>query len=184
MVTISYSLTREDYVNYYTYVLWDAPEKKKKRMLGYLKQAVPVVIFTLVLYFTGILQRSNTFTLVILGFIIITSLLSLAGIRSNTVKEAQKFAAEPLNSSFFLETTLTVSESGLITRDELLESRYKWNAFVRKLENDKYYFLFTSTVQAVIIPKKVLAADEKKYIDKLLSQQLSIDAELGHLVKS
>jgi hypothetical protein len=65
-----------------------------------------------------------------------------------------------------------------------METRFQWKSFIKKQENREYYFLFTSSMQAVIVPKRVFKnTDEKIQFEKLLSQYLSFDAEIGHLVK-
>ena len=184
MISLNYSISKEDYVNYYTYVLWDAPENRKKRITYYIKQLVPILLFILAFYYTGILERNSKFTLLILGVILVTSVLSLVGVRSNAVKRAEKITEDPNNSSIFGEMSLTISETGISIKAAFMESRYQWKSFIRKQENKDYFFLFISSIQAVIIPKRIFNAEERAQFEKLLSQQLSFDAELGHLVKS
>jgi len=102
MITLNYALTKEDYVNYYTYVTWDAPENRKKRMIYYAKQVVPIVLFLTAFYYTGLFQRNSLFIMVIAGFLLLTTLLSLMGVRSNSVRLAEKVADDPANGSIFL----------------------------------------------------------------------------------
>ncbi len=184
MVSLKYTLLKEDYVNYYAYILWDAPGNRKKRILHYAKQLVPIGLFLFAFYYTGILDRSSRFVLLIMAAILITALLSLFGLRSIMLKQGKKIADDPGNSSIFLETQLLANESGIILKDSLKELRYGWAAFIRKEENAACYMLFTSSLQGIIIPKRVFDANEKAQFDKLLAQYLSFDADLGHLVKS
>ena len=185
MVTLQYALTKEDYVNYYTYVMWDAPENRRKRIIYYIKQIIPIILFIAAFYYTGIFERNSKFILLILGFIFLTSLLSLIGVRSNTSRQAEKVADDPNNSSIFLEVSMIVSETGIATKDALVETKFQWRSFIKKQESDAYYFLFTSSIQALIVPKRVFTnAADKLQFEKLLSQYLSFDAEIGHLVKS
>ncbi len=184
MVSLKYTLLKEDYVNYYAYILWDAPGNRKKRILHYAKQLVPIGLFLFAFYYTGILDRSSRFVLLIMVAILITALLSLFGLRSIMLKQGKKIADDPGNSSIFLETQLLANESGIILKDSLKELRYGWAAFIRKEENAACYMLFTSSLQGIIIPKRVFDANEKAQFDKLLAQYLSFDADLGHLVKS
>lgn len=185
MISLQYALTKEDFVNYHSYVMWDAPENKRKKIKYYARQFIPIIVFIAAFYYTGIFERNSKFILLIAGFILLTLLLSLFGIRSNTIKQAEKTANDPNNSSIFLETTVIVSETGIVTKDVLTETKYQWNAFIKMQESKKYYFLFTSSIQAIIIPKRVFKnAEETNQFKKLLSQQLSFDAEIGHLIKS
>lgn len=185
MISLQYTLTKEDYINYHSFVMWDAPENKRKKIIYYARQLIPIIIFIAAFYYTGIFERNSKFIIIIAAFIILTSLLSLFGIRSNTIKQAEKIANDPNNSSIFLETNLIISDSGISVKDVLTETKFQWNAFIKKQESKKYYYLFTSSIQAIIIPKRVFKnADESDHFNKLLSQHLSFDAEIGHLVKS
>ncbi len=185
MISLKYSISKEDYINYYAYVVWDAPENRRKRLLYYVKQLIPIVLFLFAFYYTGIFERNSKFILLIIGFIFLTSALSLFGVRSNTVTQGEKIADDPANSSIFLERSLIISESGITTKDPLVEINFQWNAFIKKQESKEYYFLFTSAIHALIIPKRVFNnANERMQFEKLLTQHLSFDAEIGHLVKS
>ena len=185
MLSIKYAITKEDYINYYTYVMWDAPGKKKKRLIYYGKQSLPILIFLFAFYYTGLFHRPGNFILLIAGFLLITTLLSFMGVRNNTMKQAEAVADDPENGSVFLESNLLVSETGLLVKDDLKETKYQWGAIIKKLESRQYYFLFHNAMQAIIIPKRAFAtAEEKIKFEKLLSQYLSLDAEVSHLLKN
>jgi hypothetical protein len=77
-----------------------------------------------------------------------------------------------------------IDDSGIYMKDTVSENRWKWEAFIKKQENEAYYFLFTSSIEAIILPKRIFKqAEEKTKFEKLLLQHLSLDAEVGHLVK-
>jgi len=184
MISLNYSISKEDYINYYTYVLWDSPANRKKRLSYYTRQVIPLLLFIAAFYYTGIFERNSRFTLLIIGAIFLTSLFSFVGVRSNTLRRAQKIADDPGNSPIFQQFALDVSETGLSVKGALSETRYQWKAFIKKQETKDYYFLFTSGIQAMIIPKRIFNKDERMQFEKLLSQHLSFDAEIGHLIKS
>jgi len=185
MISLRYSITKEDYVNYYTYVTWDAPENRKKRIYYYIRQIIPILLFILAFYYTGIFERNSKFILVILGFIFITAFLSVFNVRSNAMKRAEKITNDPGNNTIFQDVDLTVSETGIIAKGISTETKYQWNAFIKKQESLAYYFLFTSSIQAMIIPKRIFNnADERLAFEKILSQHLSFDAEIGHMIKA
>ncbi|MEO6668332.1 MAG: YcxB family protein [Ferruginibacter sp.] len=184
MVSLKFAISKEDYANYYTYVMWDAPGNKKKRLYYYGKQLLPILLLLLAFYYTGFLNRSDKFILVVVGFFVATTLLSFLGIRTTTMRQADKVAEDPGNSSIFLEHQVTVSDGGIIIKDELKEIRFQWKAIAKKLESQNYYFLFHNSIQAIIIPKRVfISQDEKMQFEKLLAQHLSFDAEVSHLLK-
>lgn len=184
MVSLRYALTKDDYSNYYTYVMWDAPVNKKKRVIYYTRQVMPLLIFLVAFYYTGLFNRPGNFILMIAGFFILTSFLAFFGVRNNMMKQGEKVANDPDNSSVFLNLEVTVSDTGLTVKDELKEVRYQWMAFIKKLESQNYYFLFHNSIQAIIIPKRVFRnAEEKTKFEKLLNQYLTFDADISHLLK-
>ncbi|MFT3911882.1 MAG: YcxB family protein [Ferruginibacter sp.] len=185
MLSLKYSITKEDYINYYTYILWDAPENKKKRIRYYARQIIPILLFLLAFYYTGLFDRNRNFILLIAGALLATSLLSLLGVRSNMMKQAQRVADNPENSSIFSDMTVTVSEAGIIAKSESVETKYQWTSIIKKLESKNYYFLFINGIQAIIIPKRIFnSPEEKAQFEKALAQYLSFDADVSHLLRS
>ena len=185
MVSLTYSITPDDYIHFYTYMMWDGPQNAGKRKKYYLRQLIGPIVFLLMFYYTGLLNRDSTFIIIILVFLILTTALSIRNMRSNVQKQAERIAEDPGNESIFRENRLQASETGIWLQSNDTEVRYQWNAFTKRMDNPEYYFLFTSNIQAIIIPKRVFTdLDQRNRFDKLLSQHLSLDAEVGHLVKS
>jgi len=184
MLTIHYALTKVDYNNFYTYVTWDAPGMQRKRSLYYLRQMGTIVLFTAVFYFTGLFDRSSLFAFIVISFILLTSILSMTGVRSSIRQMAKKISDDPENASIFIASIITVSETGILIRDEFSERKYQWKAITKKQENTEYYFLFYSSLEAIIIPKRFFKAGEQSLFENLLSRFLSFEAEIGHLIKN
>ncbi len=184
MISLRYALTKEDYTNYYTYVMWDAPGNKKKRVIYYAKQVLPLLLFLAAFYYTGLFNRPGNFILMIAAFFILTTILAFFGVRNNMMKQGEKVADDPDNSSVFLNLEVTVSDAGITVKDELKEVRYQWKAIIKKLESQNYYFLFHNSMQAIILPKRVFRnAEEKLNFEKILNQFLTFDADISHLLK-
>lgn len=184
MVSVKYALSKEDYVNYYTYVMWDAPEKKKAKLKYYLRQVGFYVLVIAVLFYTGVFQYNRSVLYIYLGIMLFTTAMQIFNARNNIKKQAQKIANATNNQSIFLDTQIDISETGISMKDELSETKLQWKAFVKKQENADYYFLFTNSIQALIFPKRIFkTAEDKARFQQLLSQHLSFDAEVGHLIK-
>lgn len=185
MISLTYAITREDYADYFTYVMWDSPEKASKRRRYYIKQLIPPLLFLVAFYFTGLFNRTDSFILIIAGFLLLTMALSLMGVRTNLKKQSGTIYNDQGNSSMFEEKTIHMSESGILIQEAYVESKLQWKSFIKKMETDQHFYLFTSSVHALIIPKRVFNGEQQiLQFKKLLSQYLSFDAELGHLVKS
>lgn len=184
MLSFEYALTKNDYNNYYFFVTWDAPEKNKKRYLYFLRQLISVLIFTGLFYYSGLFSRGILISVVATTLIFLTSILSITGIRSSINKQSELITNDPDNESLFTNTLLSVSDTGFFLKDEFKECKFLWKAFVKKQENIDYYFLFYNSLEAIIIPKRIFKVSEEILFKKLLTQNLSFDAEIGHLIKS
>lgn len=184
MVTLQYAITKQDYANYYAYVVWDAPANRKKRLIYYAKQLVPVLIFLLAFFYTGLFDRPGKFIFLIAGVLFITTFLSLLGVRNNIMRQAERIADDPDNASIFADFTLTVTDAGITLKNDSLETKFQWTAFLKKLESKNYYFLFHNSIQAVIIPKRVFDSEEvKARFEKILTRHLSFEAEVSEFMR-
>lgn len=183
-MTLKYLLTKEDYVNYYTYMTWDAPDQKRKKIRYYLRQLLINGVFIAVIFYSDLFRVQPMFLYIYGGILLLIVVTQIFTARSNIVKQAEKFTEHDNNQTMFSEKQLEIDDSGIGQKDEFIESKFQWTAFTRKEENDLYYFLFVNTLQAIIIPKRVFKQpEEKARFEKLLSQHLTLDAEISHLLK-
>jgi len=184
MLSFSYSLTKEDYINCYTYMTWDAPAKRKKHLRYYVQQIITNGVIVLVLLYSGLLDNKPSWKYIYIAILVAIVLLQFFSGRSKVKRQADKITDDPDNASIFKQTALQVSETGIYTKDDVVETRYSWNAFIRKEENNAYYLLFINKITAVIIPKRIFKSTaEKESFDHLLSTHLSFDAEIAHFLK-
>lgn len=179
MVSLHYTISKEDYVNFYTHVMWDAPERRKARTKSIFRQLLFVVAFMAVYYFAGGFRFLNRFSVIIIILMFGTSLLPLIGGRSSTEKQGEEFAENPENASVFSDNYVTVSDNGLEIKKNTADSKYTWEAIVRKSETPGYYFLFLNAIHAIIVPKRAFSsATEKNEFEQLLTKNLSLEAEM------
>ena len=181
---LKYAVTKEDYIEYYTYVSWDAPEQKKKKINYYLRQVLINGGLIALIFYTGVFSFHFWYMYIYLGILLLTTAIQIFSARNNISKQAEKVTGDVNNASIFSEKIMEIDDSGILLKDALTESRFRWEAFIKKQENNNYYFLFTSSIEAIIIPKRIFKlSEEKSKFEKLLIQHLSLDAEVGHLVK-
>ncbi|MGC4103427.1 YcxB family protein [Ferruginibacter sp.] len=186
MITLRYALTAADFSSFSTYVQLDAPGKKKVIY----KRLLPIMIVF------GIICGINIYTSVITGNFTITDLIPfvvfaalflfpIVSARMRLQRQAESFAANPQNARMFSMVDHYFSEAGVIIKDDAIETKFQWSAFIRKDETRDHIFLFVYSSYALIIPKRVFRSEvEKEELSKLFSQYISFDAEMGHLVKS
>lgn len=183
MVTVKFAITPEDYMEYYLYMTWDAPDRKKSRLRYYMRQVLVNGGIILILLYTQFFRFDSYILYLYVGILAVITVLQILNGRVNARRQAEKITADEDNQSFFQEATFDINEAGIHRKDEISDVQYKWSAFVRKEETNLYYFLFISGVQAIIFPKRVFkTVEERMQFEKLLSQHLSFDAEVGRLI--
>ncbi len=176
MLELNYALTEEEYIDYNYFTGWDAPHLEDMRKKYYLRQIVFCIISTVVTFY--LTNYSIPITAIFTGIGIVL-LLRSAYIQKNTLKErAKRFIAKEENQAVLSSTTIQLSETGIFSKDEFAETRYQWKSIIRRTENERSYFLYISSVQALIIPKRVFKNDEQKAaFEKILNQNVSLQAE-------
>jgi len=185
MITLNFKLTKEDYFNYYYYSTYLAPGKKAGVIKSRLKGFFIFSFLLLLIRFTSPERSLDTFFFISIAMMASIYLLPLFTVEMDTRRQTYAFLNNPLNSDLLTNTEITISETGIAAKDELSEAKYQWNAIVKMEESKDYYFLFTNSIQAIVIPKRILNTEvEKEALSKLMAQHIPFNAEVGHLVKN
>ncbi len=184
MVTINYTLTKEDYSNFYHYVALFSPGKKNILIKTWIKR---FLLFSFMLVIVKISSSEKTFdgyffySIFVLASIYILPIFNLPNAYKKVVTQ---FTDNPVNANIFNACQIIISETGLFAKGKLIETKYQWSSIVKKEENSSFYFLFISSEQAILLPKRAIRSEaEKEQLEKLFAHYISFDAEVGHLVK-
>ncbi len=184
MVTINFLLTKEDYFNFNFYTSWLSPGKKMAIIKSRVKTFILFIFSLSMVTLAGPRKAFDSvyfFSIFMLAAIYVLPLLS---IKTNSRKLAFTFIQNRLNAHLLTQTEVVISPNGIFSKNIFCEVKYKWECIIKKEETNDYYFLYINSAQALIIPKRVLrSAAEKEALAKLLSQHISFDAEMGHLIK-
>src|SRR5882762_8674640 len=186
MITFRYSLTPQDFANFTVYVQLEAPGKKKMLTKRLLRPIFLVVILIGLINMTTsfIGDNFNIADIIPLFIFLALMLIPVFTLKARLKKAALKVAGNPENAAIFNMADYTFSETGIWYKDTSKEIKYQWNAFIKKQETAGYIYLFLHSTNALIIPKNIFRSQvEKEQLEKLLSQYISFDAEVGHLVK-
>lgn len=184
MLSVKYALTEADYASYYTFVMWDAPERKKTKVKYYLRQLLVNALIIAAILYSNLFRFQLLYVYAYAGIVVLGAAWQIFYSRTNIRQQGMKVAEDPENSALYLEVQLDINDSGINKKNSVLETKYSWQAFNKKEETPAHYFLFTSSVEALIIPKRIFkTAEEKQQFEKLMLQHLSLDAEVAHLMK-
>ncbi len=180
MLKLQYTITQTDYINYYSFMYWDEGARRKRRLINMAKQIGVFAVFFAILYYTNMLRHISGTSLIFFVIIFGSSAIPLFTGRLQIKKQAEAIAENEENESIFKEMIVEISDAGIYTKSEFIETNYKWISFIKKQESADYYFLFQNAMQALIIPKRAFNnTNEKMTFDKLLAKNLSLQAEIN-----
>lgn len=181
MIQVAFTLTKDDLATFITYIGWDAPFNLNKRRRYYLKQISPLLITAAaIFYLKDQLSFLNNYIFIVLAMVAFTTLANLLYVRAGIKKQALKIAEDEANNSYYDPINITASETGVHFQQIKMETRFGWDAFIRKLETNSHIYLFYRSQQAIIIPKKGFRnADEEAAFRQLLLEKLPLQAEMN-----
>jgi prepilin signal peptidase PulO-like enzyme (type II secretory pathway) len=180
MISLHYTITKEDYVSFYTYMYWDKKSRRKTRWRNLLKQLIIFLLFLSILFFSKSIYFLGKLSPIFLIFIVGSALFPLFTGKQKLVKQAERITENPENDSIFKDVILNASDADVNMRSELVQVTYNWKSFIKKIETADYYYLFQNELQAIIIPKRSFKNNEEKStFDKILSRNLTLDAEVS-----
>lgn len=182
MLTVDISLQEKDYIAFSSFTQLRSPEQKKKSQKAFV---IRIIFFAIIL---GVFAwsdsiTSNYTTTVIYGTLIV--LLTVVGkaFRKKALERGLKaLYDQPDNDSLFERKEYTFSETGISVAARYTATQMKWLSIVKKIEIDGYIFLYTSAVNAMVLPLKYFNDWQTEALHKLLAQHLSFRADVGHAI--
>ncbi len=83
-------------------------------------------------------------------------------------------------TSFFEdETILTIGESGIVDRDRLSETSYKWEAIQKISYTKQAVYLYTNSLQAIVLPNRVVSETKQlKELKQFIDRHLPLSTEV------
>jgi len=180
MLVLKYHLTEEEYFDYNYYTAWASPEKKGYRIRYYLRVFL-LYAGVAVLFIVSRQSQQMLWDFIIFGIIAITYFLLVPWlIRISIGRRVKDILRQPENQHVLGEAEVILMDTGIIDKDAAAESKYTWDAIVRKSETPLCYFLYTNSHHAIVIPKRALRnAAEKQELEQLLNQHLSLTSEFS-----
>jgi hypothetical protein len=101
-------------------------------------------------------------------------------IKRSVRRRAEDILAEKENAHILEDAEVVVSENGIVDKDKVSETRYSWDAIVRKADTPDSYYLYTNTYHAIVIPKRILNnATERNELEELFNRYLPLSSEFA-----
>lgn len=178
MLILKYYLTEEEFFDYTWYTEWAAPDKKGYRIRYYLRVFILYALIA-ALYIFSNHSRQLVIDLVIFSVIALLYFLLVPTLIKRSIRRrVRDVLAQPENRHVLEQAEVMLSDTGIVDKDNASESRYTWEAIVRKAETPSSYYLYTNTYHAIVIPKRALAdQQERQELQRLLTRHLSLSSE-------
>ena len=172
MLQLNYKLTDEDYIEFNEFHQLIHSEIGK-RNLFFLRLIGPMISILVMIIF--ILARAEV--MLIIGEAIVLFIFSVVdillakkimkrGIRKTILKMKEKEGLP-----FAEETTLNFTEDQIIEITKGQEVKVDYKKVEDVCETEKAFYIYMSSVQAIIIPKRVLDQDKEKKLRQILSKK-------------
>lgn len=180
MLTLRFNLTREEFLEYNYYTSWSSPDRRSYRFRYFMRV---LALYGLVAAGYVYINRNRhellvdifVFSAIGLIYALIVPVLVKRSIKTRVSSMLQ----EAENQHILQTSEITLNEQGIIDKDNASESRYNWEAIVKKVETKDCYYLYTSSYHAILIPMRALSTpEEAKELKRLLDQHLPLASEL------
>lgn len=177
-----YSLTADDFAEYNAYTSWHAPWQKKAK-LKYLTNTgfyfFISMVATVIIIDKIKSDKTNFKVLLIVGIVIalIFTYFSYYQVPYRVKNKARKFLVKEENSHILNETDIEISEDGIINTNKESRVHQKWSSITRYAITREYFFLYTNSIQAQIIPKRLFTSQKEiDEFDKFLTEKISLSS--------
>jgi len=176
MVSFKFRLTEDEYLQYNYYTAWSAPVRKKYRIFYFLR----VIILYGAVAMLYIIATRQHYIWIDISVFIITGVIYLimipSFVKGSVRRKVKDILSKKDNQHILDESEIILSDTGIIDKDILTESRYNWDAIVRLADTPDGYYLYTNSYHAIVIPRRVVNNDEQKELTRLLSENLPLHA--------
>ena len=175
MISLNYTITEQEYKDFYYFIGWLSPERRSYRLKYYFTSYAWYFGLMILLFILTDIPLDLKLLIVLLAITVLWYFYSNWKLKRHFYKYGQK----AYDDSDKENSEMTISESGIIAKSKDSDAHYKWSAFTKKYETDTAFYLLMSTNIGLIIPKRVFnSTAQKESVEKIFSQYLPLQADL------
>ncbi|RYG05385.1 MAG: YcxB family protein [Chitinophagaceae bacterium] len=176
MLVLRYSLTYEEYLDYNYFTAWTSPDKAGYRRKYYLQIMALYVTVAGLYIFANRNHGTGIDIAVFSGIGAIYFMLIPTVVRRSIRTRVKGVLAKPENHHVLSESEVTLTDNGILDKDTVSESRYDWDAIVRKSETALCYYLYTNSYHAIVIPKRVVKPSDQEELTTMFNVHLPLSS--------
>ena len=171
-ITIEFERTIEDIIEFNLFHMKNSPSIRRQALITQVAAAALAVMVSLSTgYLLGIDKKAGT------GFLyVLTLVLSIAAFfvvpflsRAEVINGFRKATKEGDNKAILGNQTISLTPDNIFVKTPAGESKYTWAVIDKIVQNDKYIFLYISSINAIVIPRKAFSTDSslQEFVDYL-----------------
>jgi uncharacterized membrane protein YbhN (UPF0104 family) len=175
-MNIEFERTIDDVIDFNLFHMAHSSSLKKQVLITQVLIGVliiPLVFCVLYLMF----NLANAFTIIasILAGIAIFALYPQI-VRKSTTSRIRKMLSEGSNKAMLGHQVVSLLPEGIFSKNQATESKINWSAVEKVVQSEKHFFLYTSSINALVIPKISFSSEKEKgefleYVNTHLQQK-------------
>ena len=157
---INYNLTEKDYLNFNLFHVENS--KATRKVLNTQRFVSPIIFIAMAFVFSRVGNVSLLVTLITFSLISIFWIIFYPKyFYRHITRHTKKMLKEGKNDGLFGEGYLILSDEGIVDSTSNGETKVEW-AGINKIEEDAdYFFIYSSSVAAYILPKRAVTSVEE-----------------------
>ena len=180
MLALKFNLTEEEFFEYSYFTEWSAPHRKSFRTRHYFRF---IALYGIIAAVYIILNKSHRPEIDLAVFLVIALLYFFSVpvlIKGSIRRRVKQMLSEPENKHILETSEIILDDTEITDKDTVSETKYDWDAIIRKSETANCYFLYTNSYHAIVIPKRTLrSADDQRELQRLFNRFLSLSSEFS-----
>jgi len=167
-IKLNYEIKKEDVVAFSVYHYSKSSQGKKQKYLLWALGPILFIAFYLVLLLGSfvmgsiepymVILVSSLIFIAVLGWIIFYPWLH----RFIIMKSIESLISDKSNRTLFGVHDVTVIRDSITEKEKYKTTTYDWRAIQEFAEDEKHLYLYTSSIDAMIIPKSAFVYEEDK----------------------
>ncbi len=159
---VEYERTVEDIIEFNLFHMSHSPSIRKQTLITQIIVAVLVFIGSLVI---GYLFHQETKALTSFDYIValVVSISCFYAVppfnRAEVRRGFRKATSEGDNKAILGRHTVSLTKDNIFIKTQVGESKYIWSSINKVMQNDKYVFLYVSSINAIMIPVEAFTSN-------------------------
>ncbi len=170
-MNIEFERTIQDVVDFNLFHMAHSPSIKRQLMLMQVLTGLLVIPLVFSVFYL-VSHSINAFTVIVsLLAGVLVFVLYPQWSRKSTANRIKKMLSEGSNNALLGHQVVSLSPEGIFVKNQAAESKIIWSTVDKVAENDKHIYLYTSSINALVIPQECFRSEQEKqelleYIEK------------------